>query len=133
MLKIAFLAVVNALAVWAGTVLAGQEKWIALGVLVAATLALDAIYLIPHRAIPLKFLVPGTIFLLAFQIVPIVYNVNVGFTNWSTGHILLKSEAIEGIRANSLQQPADGAVLRDGACPRCERRARAAPRRRRDR
>ena len=109
MLKIAFLAVVNALAVWAGTVLAGQEKWIALGVLVAATLALDAIYLIPHRAIPLKFLVPGTIFLLAFQIVPIVYNVNVGFTNWSTGHILLKSEAIEGIRANSLQQPADGA------------------------
>jgi arabinogalactan oligomer/maltooligosaccharide transport system permease protein len=102
------LAAVNALAVWGGTVLAGQEKWLALGVLAAATLALDAIYLSPRRAIPLKFLIPGTVFLIAFQIVPIVYNVNVGFTNWSTGHILVKSEAIEGIKRNSLGQPADG-------------------------
>ena len=98
----------NALAVWGGTVLAGDEKWLALGVLAAATLALDLVYLWPNRAIPLKFLVPGTVFLIAFQIVPIVYNVNVGFTNWSTGHILVKSEAIEGIQRNSLQPPADG-------------------------
>jgi arabinogalactan oligomer / maltooligosaccharide transport system permease protein len=107
-LKIAFLAVVNAFAVWGGTVLAADEKWLALGVLAAATLTLDLIYLWPRRAIPFKFLVPGTIFLIAFQIVPIVYNVNVGFTNWSTGHILLKSEAIEGIKRNSLAPPADG-------------------------
>ena len=90
-LKIVLLAIVNALAVWGGTVLAGQEKWVALGVLAAATLALDLIYLSPRRAIPLKFLIPGTVFLIAFQVVPIVYNVNVGFTNWSTGHILVKS------------------------------------------
>jgi arabinogalactan oligomer/maltooligosaccharide transport system permease protein len=108
-IKIALLSLVNGLAVWGGTVLAGQEKWLALGVLAAATLALDAIYLAPWKGtIPPKFLVPGTIFLIAFQIVPIVYNVNVGFTNWSTGHILLKSEAIDGIKRNSLGQPADG-------------------------
>lgn len=108
-LKIVLLALVNGLAVWGGTVLAGQEKWVALLALAAATLALDAVYLIPRKStIPLKFLVPGTIFLIAFQIVPIVYNVNVGFTNWSTGHILVKSEAIEGIKRNSLGQPADG-------------------------
>ena len=99
--------------------LAAEEKWVALGVLAAATLALDAIYLSPRRAIPLKFLIPGTIFLIAFQIVPIVYNVNVGFTNWSTGHILVKSEAIDGIKRNSLGQPAGGtayamALARDG-------------------
>jgi arabinogalactan oligomer/maltooligosaccharide transport system permease protein len=99
----------NGLAVWAGTVLAGEEKWLPLGVLVAATLAIDAIYLLPRRAVPLKFLIPGTVFLIAFQIVPIVYNVNVGFTNWSTGHILTKSEAIAGIERNSLEQPANGA------------------------
>ena len=107
-LKIVLLAVVNALAVWGGTVLAGQQKWVALGVLAAATLALDLIYLSPRRAIPLKFLIPGTVFLIAFQVVPIVYNVNVGFTNWSTGHILVKSEAIDGIKRNSLGQPANG-------------------------
>jgi arabinogalactan oligomer/maltooligosaccharide transport system permease protein len=108
-IKIALLAVTNALAVWGGTVLAGDEKWIALVVLVAATLAIDAIYLAPGRAVPAKFLIPGTVFLIAFQIVPIVYNVNVGFTNWSTGHILTKSEAIQGIERNSLSQPANGA------------------------
>lgn len=108
-IKIVLLAVTNAFAVWGATVLAGDEKWVALGVLVAATLALDAVYLVRRRAVPLKFLVPGTVFLIAFQIVPIVYNVNVGFTNWSTGHILVKSEAVQGIERNSLQQPADGA------------------------
>ena len=107
-LKILFLSLVNALAVWGGTVLAADGKWIALGVLVVATIALDLVYLWPNRAIPFKFLVPGTIFLLAFQVAPIVYNVNVGFTNWSTGHILTKSEAIEGIQRNSLSPPADG-------------------------
>ena len=108
-IKIALLSLVNGLAVWGGTVLAGQEKWVALGVLAAATLLLDAVYLAPWQGtIPPKFLVPGTIFLIAFQIVPIVYNVNVGFTNWSTGHILLKSEAIEGVKRNSLGPPADG-------------------------
>lgn len=102
------LAIVNALAVWGGTVLAGDEKWVALAVLAFATVALDAIYVWPSRAVPLKFLIPGTVFLIAFQIVPIVYNVNVGFTNWSTGHVLTKSEAIEGVKRNSLAPPADG-------------------------
>ncbi|HZG35566.1 MAG TPA: ABC transporter permease subunit [Gaiellaceae bacterium] len=99
----------NAIAVWGGTVLAGQEKWVPLGVLAAATIALDAVYFSPRRAVPLKFLVPGTIFLLAFQIVPIVYNVNVGFTNWSTGHNLTKSEAIEAVQRNSLGPAESGA------------------------
>ncbi|MEJ7792007.1 MAG: ABC transporter permease subunit [Gaiellaceae bacterium] len=109
-IKIALLAAVNGVAVWGGTVLAAEEKWLALGVLVAATVAIDLIYLSPRRAIPLKFLVPGTVFLVAFQIVPIVYNVNVGFTNWSTGHILVKSEAIAGIQRNSLGPPPEGAA-----------------------
>ena len=72
-LKIVLLAIVNAIAIWAAVILASDEKWIALGVLVAATLAIDLIYLSPRRAIPLKFLVPGTVFLIAFQIIPIVY------------------------------------------------------------
>ena len=106
--KVAFLAIVNAVAVWGGTVLVGREKWVAVVVLVAATVALDLVYLWPTRLVPAKFLLPATVFLIAFQIVPIVYNVQVGFTNWSTGHILTKSEAIEGIQRNSLAPPADG-------------------------
>ena len=47
---------------------------------------------------PLKFLVPGVLFLLGFQIVPILYTINVAFTNYSTGHVLSKNEAITQIQ-----------------------------------
>ena len=47
-IKIALLAIVNAFAVWAGFVLATDERWLALVVLVAATLAIDAAYLSPR-------------------------------------------------------------------------------------
>jgi arabinogalactan oligomer / maltooligosaccharide transport system permease protein len=103
--KLFLLAIVNAIALWAGVILAQDEKWVALGVLAAATLALDAVYLGPSRTMPLKFLLPGTIFLLAFQVIPIFYNANVAFTNWSTGHLATKSEAIRSIEQNSLAAP----------------------------
>lgn len=106
--KIALLSVFNALAVWAGVILAENGKWVAVAVLGAATIAVDAVYLSRRRAVPAKFLVPGTVFLVAFAVVPIAYTVNVAFTNWSTGHILTKDEAIEGIKRNSLTPPPDG-------------------------
>jgi len=105
--KIAFLAVVNAVGIWAAVILAGDEKWVALAVLAVATVAIDVVYLV-GRVYPLKFLVPGTVFLLAFQVAPIVYNVNVAFTNWSTGHITSKADAIRGIQVNSLAESPDG-------------------------
>ena len=55
----------------AATILIGKHNWISVAVLAAATAAIDAIYLSP-RAVPAKFLVPGTIFLVAFQLVPIL-------------------------------------------------------------
>jgi arabinogalactan oligomer / maltooligosaccharide transport system permease protein len=87
-------------------------------VLIAATAAIDAIYLLKRWTLPLKFLVPGTVFLLAFQVIPVAYTVNVAFTNYSTGHILSRSEAIESIQRNSLTEAANGAsysmaLLRD--------------------
>jgi len=105
--KLAFLAVVNALGVYALVVLAGDEKWFALAIVAAATIAIDVVYL-GGRVYPLKFLVPGTVFLIAFQITPIIYNVNVAFTNWSTGHITTKEAAIVGIQVNSLAESAGG-------------------------
>jgi arabinogalactan oligomer/maltooligosaccharide transport system permease protein len=106
-IKLAFLGIVNAIAVWAAVILGREEKWAALGVLALATAALDAVYLAPRRAIPLKFLLPGTIFLIAFQVIPIFYNANVALSNWSTGHLLTRAEAVEAIENNSLTPPAD--------------------------
>ena len=100
-LKVVLLAIVNAVAVWAAIILVSEEKWPAVGVLAATTIALDVAYL-SRRSLPLKFLIPGTLLMLGFQVIPIVYTVNVAFSNYSTGHILLKNEAIETIKVNSL-------------------------------
>ena len=43
------------------------------------------IYLSP-RVIPAKYLVVGTLFLIGFQIVPIIYTVTTAFTNFGDGH-----------------------------------------------
>jgi ABC-type sugar transport system permease subunit len=107
--KVVFLSLANALAAWALIVLAGRSQWLGVAVLVGATAAVDAIYLLPHSwAVPAKFLVPGTIFLIAFQIVPIVYTITVAFSNYSTGHVINKHDAITAIEQNSLEPPPNG-------------------------
>jgi arabinogalactan oligomer/maltooligosaccharide transport system permease protein len=108
-IKIAFLAIVNAVAVYGAIALADNNRWPAFAIAVLSTLLIDVVYLTRIQAlIPLKFLLPGTIFLVAFQIVPIVYNVNVAFTNYSTGHLFSKEEAITAIQTQTLEQPANG-------------------------
>jgi len=102
--KIVLLSLSNALAAWAGFVLADKGKWPALGVLVLATATLDWIYL-SKRTLPLKFLAPGVVFLVGFQIVPILYTINVAFTNYSTGHVISKPDAIQQIKLVSLEAP----------------------------
>ena len=106
-LKFVFLGLFNALIVWAVAVLIDQHKWVAVIVTIIAAVAIDAIYL-SRRKYPLKFLVPGTIFLIAFSVIPIIYTVNVAFTNYSTGHILSKSEAIVQIKDNTQGPPPNG-------------------------
>src|SRR5262249_379447 len=105
--KIALLAVTNAIAVWAATVLISKSNWVALAVLVAATALIDLVYL-SRRAYPAKFLIPGTIFLLAFQVAPILYTINVAFDRYSTGHVSSKHDAIVAIKQNSLSENASG-------------------------
>jgi arabinogalactan oligomer / maltooligosaccharide transport system permease protein len=108
-IKVAFLAVVNALAIWAAYVLASRHHWISLPILVASTVLIDVVYLVPRRwTLPAKFLVPGTVFLIAFQIVPIIYTIEIAFSNYSTGHVIDKAAAIDAIKINSLQPPANG-------------------------
>ncbi len=120
-IKITLLAVSNALAVYASYVLINHHRWPALGSVLVATLLIDWFYLVPRRwSLPAKFLIPGTVFLIAFQIIPIVYTVGVAFSNYSTGHILTESQAIAAIKVNSLEQPPsarqyDIAVARDSS------------------
>src|SRR5215217_9031571 len=107
--KFVLLGGFNALVVWAATILASHHKWVPLLVVALAAAAIDVIYLIPRESlIPAKFLIPGTVFLIAFTVIPIVYTINIAFTNYSTGHILSKPQAVDSIKQFTLAPPPSG-------------------------
>src|SRR3954469_3723546 len=101
--KIALLAVITAIAVWLAIPLIAEQMWLLLGIVIATTAALYAVYLQPWH-IPLKYLVPGTIFLILFQIVPVIFTITTSFTNFGDGHRGTKDEAVAAIERGSVQQ-----------------------------
>lgn len=102
-LKLLFLGVINGAAIWALPPLYLSQSWIMLLVLVAATLALD-FFLLGKRFVPAKYVIVGAILLTIFQIIPIIYTVSIAFTNYSTGHIGTREDAIAAIQRDSLSE-----------------------------
>lgn len=102
-IKIAALSVLAAVAVWAALPLIDLEKWVWLAVLAAVTGFAFYVYLSP-RPVPLKYLLPGTIFLIVFQVLPVLYTVSTAFTNFGDGHRGSKEEAITAIEGASVTQ-----------------------------
>lgn len=106
LLKLLFLGVVNGLSLYAILTLVPLREWTPLIVVVLATLAIDVVYL-SKRQIALKFLLPGTIALLIFQVYPVLYTAYIGFTNYGTGNVLDQQQAVERIISDSITVPAD--------------------------
>jgi arabinogalactan oligomer / maltooligosaccharide transport system permease protein len=101
--KIVLLGLAAAIAVWAAFPLINAHAWIALGIEVAVTAAIFYVYLSPRR-LPAKYLVPGTLFLVAFQVVPVLYTMSTAFSNFGDGHRGSKADAIVAIQSASVVQ-----------------------------
>ena len=95
-LKYVLLALLDAVALWSLTILLGRGSTTPAIVLGVAVAVLNVLYL-TKRAVPAKYIVPGTITMLAFSVIPIVYTVYIAFTNYSNGHVYDKAAAIERI------------------------------------
>mgnify|MGYP003348674236 CR=1 FL=1 len=100
-LKIVSLCLIDAVVLWSIPTLVTGQNFGLLAVLVTSTIVLNVVMLLP-RPIPPKYIVPGAILLVAFQVIPMLYTVSVAFTNYSTGHITSKSDAIHSIERESL-------------------------------
>ncbi len=108
-IKILFLGAVNSLAIWALPTLWSAQSWVMLAILVVSTIALDYIFL-TKRFIPAKYVIIGTILLFSFQIVPIIYNISIAFTNYSTGNVGTKEDAVLTIERDSAAASEDSAA-----------------------
>lgn len=98
--KLLMMALVNALGLSIILSAWNVEAW---GILVASTVLLviaDLVYFM-RRTLPLKYILPGLVFLFVFQVFTLGYTGYVAFTNYGTGH------------AGSQQQAVDAALIQD--------------------
>ncbi len=107
-IKIVLLGLLNALVIAAlPRLFAAPDYPIAIAA-IAALITIDIVYLSRKRwAIPAKYLIPGTLFLLIFALYPILYTVWISTTNYGTGNNLTKDQAIERIEENSVGATAE--------------------------
>ena len=101
--KIAMLSIVDAIAVFAMTMLFFQENWLVLAVVGAVTLLVNIIYLSPGL-LPAKYLTPGLIFLAVFQIFVVLYSCYIAFTNYGDGHNSTKEDAIAALVSQNTER-----------------------------
>jgi arabinogalactan oligomer/maltooligosaccharide transport system permease protein len=100
--KLLFLAAVNGFAVFGLPRMIEERAWLFAVFTVVATLAIDWIYLSSKGAtLPLKYLVPGTVLLLVFQVWPVLSTAYIAFTNFGTGNILTFDQALDRILEDS--------------------------------
>ena len=101
LVKIALLGLVLAIAIFGAFPLIEQQQWLGLALLVLVTAVIFWVYLSPRR-IPAKYLIPGTLFLLAFQVFPVLYTMSTAFTNFGDAHRGSKEQAVQAIEGASI-------------------------------
>ncbi|MGW9182831.1 ABC transporter permease subunit [Agromyces sp. NPDC055661] len=106
LLKLVLLGILDAIAVYAVLVLAGFGQWL-IAIVVAAVAALVNWIYFSRRKLPAKYLTPGIIFLVLFQVFVLVYTGYIAFTNYGTGHNGSKEQAVSSLMASSLQRVED--------------------------
>lgn len=97
LIKILVLGSLNAISVWVAVFLYSQHEYRLLALVLVGILFIDVTF-IPQRAYPLRYILPGTLFMLAMVVYPLLHTVNIAFTNYGTGHILNKEQVIEQLQ-----------------------------------
>ncbi len=103
-IRLVGLMILNAMAVYAAVVLYAEGAWGFLASLVIGSLFINWVYFSKKTA-AMRWIAPGLILMIIFVVWPIIFSVYIAFTNWSTGNILTKTQAIEQLE--SLVIPAD--------------------------
>ncbi|ACZ83945.1 ABC transporter permease subunit [Streptosporangium roseum] len=98
--KLAVLGVVDAFAVYGLVALGGRRSWWLFAAMLAGTVAINVIYL-GSRRVPAKYLAPGVILLLVYQVYVVLYTGYAAFTNYGDGHNGTKQDAVAAILAAS--------------------------------
>lgn len=97
------IALALALVFWIASLLAAAGYLIAVVVVAFIGLGILLVYG-QKRAVPMKYLLPGILALLALQIWPMLFTVGMSFTNYGDGHLGSKADSVQQIIANSVKE-----------------------------
>jgi arabinogalactan oligomer/maltooligosaccharide transport system permease protein len=105
-LKLFVLGLIDVLGIWAIIKAYDASWWPAVIFIGAVLLALNVVYF-QKGALPWKYLLPGLIFLVAFQLYPAGYTFFISFTNYGTGHLIQQEQATAAIISQNTR-PVEG-------------------------
>ena len=106
LIKMLALGIIDAIAVYALFVLVGAGQWLIAAIVALVAVAVNWIYF-SRRRLPSKYLTPGVIFLVVFQVFVLVYTGYIAFTNYGTGHNGSQEQAVSSLMASSLERVED--------------------------
>ena len=109
-IKIILLAVASAILLMLAQSAFAQEEYAISAFLLLSVLAMNYVYL-TSRSVPFKFFLPGTIFLFAFVIAPIIFTVVMSTYNYKTGNYISKQEAIDRVIALGVEPDEAGTTF----------------------
>ncbi len=117
--KIILVGLVDALLILAFARTVQAEWWLAAVFFAAVFVAVNFVYF-TGRALPFKYLLPGLVFLVAFQFYTMVFTGYASFTNYGGNHLGDKDEAITSIQDSNVVPVPGGAsypvvpIVKDG-------------------
>lgn len=109
--KVLLLAIFDAFAVYLVLVLFADGRLVVPVLVAAGSLYVNYVYVSPTR-VPAKYLAPGTIGLIVFQLVIVLYTGYIAFTNYGTGHAGDKESAIESLISGGRERVPDSPEYR---------------------
>ncbi|MFC4614355.1 ABC transporter permease subunit [Cellulomonas algicola] len=94
--KTVLVALVDALGVYGILAAGALGQWGIVAFLVVALVAVNVVYF-SKKMLPAKYLVPGLVFLLVYQVFVVLYTGFTAFTNYGDGHNSTQADAVEAI------------------------------------
>ena len=104
--KVALMALINALGVFVIMQAWAAESWGVLGVMVTLLVVADYVYF-SRRTLPMKYLLPGLALRLVYHVFTVGYTGYVAFTNYGQGHNSTKADAVEALLIQNEQRVED--------------------------
>mgnify|MGYP000650338909 CR=1 FL=1 len=108
-IKIFFLGIVDAIALFVGFLLFAGSRFDWLAGLVITVLALNWVYL-RKGGLALKYIAPGLVLLIFFQLYVVLFSGWTAFTNYGTVHNGSQAEAVEALKQGSFA-PVEGSAV----------------------